>query len=240
MDSEVGTIENSIKWYLEGNNGNKGRKPCERYASFDYCYNYFYSFHKENRTQELASPENLQISSLQLGFYLASHGLMRGSSFLLKKSAANYKDLISTIAGMDPELWEIDVESYNRKNIKLLLKCREDIAEALEKGNKPGDALVTRIMLGVFANIPCFDQYFKNSFKLRKVNEKSLVELRKFYEANKSIFDSLEVHTLDFFTSRETDVMYTKAKLMDIHGFMTGQFVKPKWKDDFCCSLDLP
>jgi hypothetical protein len=240
MDSEVGAIENSIKGYLNGNNKNRDRKPCESYTSFDYCYNYFYSFYRKNRIRELASPENLQMSSLQLGFYLASHGLMKGSSFLLKKSLANYKDLIITISKMNPGLWEIDVDSYNRKNIQLLLACKEDINEALGRENKPGDALITRIMLGVFANIPCFDQYFKNSFELRKVNEKSLVELRKFYESNRPVFDSFEVHTLDFLTSRETDVKYTKAKLMDIYGFMDGQLKKPKWKDDFCCSLDLP
>jgi len=76
----------SINQFLEGNGKNRGRKPNERYASFDFCYNYFYSFYKENRLSELANGQNLQTSCLQIGFYLASWGMMRGSSFLLEKS----------------------------------------------------------------------------------------------------------------------------------------------------------
>ena len=38
-------IKKSINKFLEGNGKNKGRKANERYASFDFCYNYFYSFY---------------------------------------------------------------------------------------------------------------------------------------------------------------------------------------------------
>lgn len=72
--------------FLEGNDKNNGRKPNERLASFDYCYNYFYLFYKKGKISELASKENLQTSCLQLGFYLASFGTMRGSTFLIKKA----------------------------------------------------------------------------------------------------------------------------------------------------------
>lgn len=40
-------VEKSINQFLEGKGKNKGRKPDERYSSFDYCYNYFYSFIKK-------------------------------------------------------------------------------------------------------------------------------------------------------------------------------------------------
>lgn len=59
-------IEKNINMFLEGNGKNKGRKPDERYASFDYCYNYFYSFYKEGKIKELTSNENIQISCLQI------------------------------------------------------------------------------------------------------------------------------------------------------------------------------
>lgn len=57
------------------------RLPNQRYSSFDYCYNYFYSFYKVNKISELANEKNLQNSCLQLGFYLASWGMFRPSSF---------------------------------------------------------------------------------------------------------------------------------------------------------------
>ncbi len=78
-------------------------------------------------------------------------------------------------------------------------------------------------MLGVFANIPAFDQYFRKSLNIRSVNKKSLSKIKGFYEENKNIFDSFKIRTLDFLTSKETDIIYTKAKLIDMYGFMDGQ-----------------
>ena len=150
-------IKKSFNQFLEGNGKNKGRKPDERYASFDFCYNYFYSFYKNRKLSELANKKNLQMSCLQVGFYLASWGMMRGSSFLLEKSVRNFSSLIITISKMNPKLWEIDVADYDEENISLLLDCKQQIINALGKENKPSDTLVTKIMLGVFANIPAFD-----------------------------------------------------------------------------------
>ena len=124
-------IKKTINQFLEGKDKNKGRKPDERYASFDYCYKYFYSFYRENRLSELVDENNLQMSCLQLGFYLASWGMMRGSSFLLEKSVRNYKNLIFAIAKMNPALWAIDVDSYDDGNIKLILNCKQEIIDTL-------------------------------------------------------------------------------------------------------------
>src|SRR3989344_6860283 len=204
-------VKKSINQFLEGHGKNNGRKPDERHASFDFCYNHFYSFYKRNKLHELADEKNLQTSCLQLGFYLASWGMMRGSSFLLEKSVKNYKNLIVTISKMNPKLWEIDVDTYDEDNIKLLLNCKQQIIEVLGKENKLSDTLVTKIMLGVFANIPAYDQYFRKSLKLHSLNKKSLLKIKKFYEENKETFDSFKIHTFDFLTSRETNIIYPKA-----------------------------
>ena len=58
----------------------------QRYASFDYCFNYFQSFRETGRTVGLAAPENMLLSCLHLGFYLASWGMFRGSSDLPSRS----------------------------------------------------------------------------------------------------------------------------------------------------------
>jgi len=216
-------IKVAITKFLNGTGKNKGKLPNERYASFDYCYNYFYSFYKSNTISELANEKNIQTSCLQLGFYLASWGMMRGSSFLLEKSVRNYERVIIEISKTSPKLWEIDVNNYNDDNIQLLLDCKKRIIDALGQENKPSDTLVTKIMLGVFANIPAFDQYFKKSMKVFSVNKKSLLKIKKFYEENKEKFDSNKIHTFDFLTSNETKISYTKAKLIDMCGFMGGQ-----------------
>ena len=62
--------------------------PTERYSSFDYCYNYF------SQTSPDALLKNMEKSCLAIGFYLASWGMFRGSSFLLQKSVKYYEPLI--------------------------------------------------------------------------------------------------------------------------------------------------
>jgi len=39
-----GWIESNILKYIHGDQKSGGLKPTERYASFDYCFNYFQSF----------------------------------------------------------------------------------------------------------------------------------------------------------------------------------------------------
>jgi hypothetical protein len=230
-------LEGCINEYITGREEKPGRTPEGRYSSFDYCYNYFYSFYKENRIEKLASDENIQMSCLQIGFYLASSGLMGRSSSLIERSVRNFQGVISTISQVDPVLWEIDLDSYTPENIELLLECRNSIINSFNDDVKVSEAIVTRIMLEVFGNIPVFDQYFKNSMKMNKVSQRSLIKLREFYEENKSSFDSFDIHTLDFLSGKEIDVPYTKARLLDIYGYMNGQFKKHDicrdWSMDF-------
>lgn len=216
-------ILSSINSYLNGLDKNKGRLPEERYTSFDYCYNYFYSFFKGGKLDQLGNEENMQTSCLQLGFYLASWGMLRGSSFLLQKSVKHYEKLIRAISRMSPDLWVLDVDKYNKENVEKLLKCKRRISYELHHPKKPTDTLTTKIMLGVFGNIPAFDQYVKKCFKIYKVDKKSLNKIGFFYEDNKSTFDRIEIPTLDFVTGKETSLLYPKAKLIDMYGFIQGQ-----------------
>ena len=78
-------------------------------------------------------------------------------------------------------------------------------------------------MLGVFGSVPALDQYVKKSLKIYKLDENPLKKILEFYEENKKIIDSYEIHTYDFLTSEETDILYTKAKIVDMCGFMASQ-----------------
>ena len=148
--------------------------------------------------------------------------MLRGSSFLLEKSLGHYRNLIIAISKMNPELWEVDLDNYDESNIELLLNCKQQIIEALGRENNPSDTLVTKIMLGVFANVPAFDQYVKKTFGVWVVNKNSLLKIRDFYNINKSVIDSFKIYTFDFLTSQETDIIYTRAKLLDMYGFIYG------------------
>jgi hypothetical protein len=79
--------------------------PDSRYTSFDYCYNYFLT--ADDLTKDMEK------SCLSLGFYLASWGMFRGSSFLLQHSVSHLKPTIEYISSLDASYWAIDVEKYN-------------------------------------------------------------------------------------------------------------------------------
>lgn len=199
----------------------------ERNASFDYCFNYFHSFYEKDITSKLASEDNIEKSCLRLGFYLASWGMYRGSSFLLENSIKIYDPLIRVIAEPKSKVyWKIDVDNYTPENIEYLLDCKKIIVNALDKNKKPSDTLVTKIMLGIFGNTPAFDTNFKKGmekygYTANNFNKESLENIHKFYLAHKRDFYR-KIPTIDFLTKKDTNIIYTKAKMVDMAAFQEG------------------
>ncbi|MFN8487174.1 MAG: hypothetical protein U0350_06240 [Caldilineaceae bacterium] len=66
--------DNILRFYHEIPND-----PHHRYRSWEHCYKYFQKIHLQR--QEF----DLDLATLNLAFYLASWGMMRGSSELLQK-----------------------------------------------------------------------------------------------------------------------------------------------------------
>jgi hypothetical protein len=211
-------IGSNVKAFREGVN------PSERDASFDYCFNYFQRFREEGRLNELKTPEHVQESCIQLGFYLASWGMYRGSGYLFKKSAKILEPIIGLIADQAPSFWEIDVHSYSDENIKRLLDFKTKIV-SLPEHKGATDVLVTKIMLGVFGNVPAFDTYFGKGFGHREFKEKSLKAVADFYQDKAQIIDECRcvTHTIDFNTGQETPRLYTRAKIVDMVFFIEGE-----------------
>ena len=204
----------------------EGRKPFARYASFDYCFNYFQGFKNK---KDIASKENIQNSCLHLAFYLASWGMLRGSSFLLQKSIKFYEPLIKYISDKDDDFWSIDVSNYEiDDNINKLLECVEDVERILgEDGKyKVSDTLSTKIILGVFGCVPAYDQYFKLGSGLVTLNRASLLEISDFYktEGYKKLIsnEAKKVKTFEYDTCRAGKRSYTAAKVIDMIFFIEG------------------
>ncbi len=215
-------IEANIRAYLYGDGQTGGINPTERYASFDYCFNYFQFFFEQRHTAALADKEQLPISCLQLGFYLASWGMLRGSSFLLSKSVKVYEDVIKVIAHANPIWWTIDVDSYTPSNIDHLLECYRMIGAAFGSKYTPSDTLITKIMLGVFGNVPAFDSYFRYGFGVNTFGRNSLVKVGHFYEHQAPLIEKYRIQTLDVVTGQHTTRRYTRAKVMDMIFFIEG------------------
>lgn len=212
-------IEANIQEFIWGNSKTAGIKPNERYASFDYCFNYFQSFREQGIVDELASSKYIQESCLQLGFYLASWGMLRGSSFLLQKSVRFLTPLIKVIASANPTLWEIDAHCYTSTNIDLIKDFKKTIVLTLGNGT---DILVTKIMLGVFGNIPAFDNYFRKGLGVSTFGEAALKKISHFYNENRLIIEQHRRPTLDFATGQPTQRIYTRAKIIDMIFFVEG------------------
>ncbi|MDR3502176.1 MAG: hypothetical protein P4L79_06285 [Legionella sp.] len=212
----------NINEYINGNGKSNGIKPTERYTSFDYCYNYFQSFKDKNDTLSLANDYNIINSCYHIGFYLASWGMLRGASYLLQKSIKFYEPLIKAIAKSDHAYWCIDINNYTDKNISLLLKCCKMINESLGPENTTSDTLITKIMLGVYGNVPAFDTYFKKGFMISSLNKTSLKKIYNFYLKNVDVIDNQLINTLDIVTGLPTTRKYPRAKIIDMIFFIEG------------------
>ena len=196
-------------------------KPNDRFTSFDYCYNYF------RTTNDLSV--DIEKSCLVLGFYLASWGMFRGSSFLLQNSVSHFKPTILYINSLDKSVWDIDIDKYDDKNIEIIIIIYKEIKKQLIPNGNTDLTLITKVLLGVFGFIPAFDKKFCDTFRLifdgqcgfRRVNKVSLGFIQNFYQENKSSIDNLSDNTFttDFLSGKKTKINYPKAKIIDMYGF---------------------
>jgi hypothetical protein len=191
-----------------------------RDASFDYCFNYFQSFRDDDRVFALCDAENLERSCLTLGFYLASWGMYRGSTQLLQRSARHLAAIVDVIAHSEPDIWTIDLHEYDDQGVHTLTSHASDLRASVDWWMT--DTLVTKIMLGVYGNVPAFDQYFCRGFGCSTLGKKSLVRIGAFYVENAEIIDESRISTLDFLTGSPTDRLYTRAKMLDMAFFAVG------------------
>ncbi len=198
--------------------------PEDRFSSFDYCYNYF------RLTEPCDIANDSEKSCLTLGFYLASWGMFRGSSFLLGKSAKYFQPTIEYIASLDRSVWTIDVNNYTDENIHKIIAIYSGIKGTLIQNKQSDLTLITKVLLGVFGFIPAFDQYFCDTFRaifrkenagFRRINEKSLTLIKVFYAQHQLAIDELanSTFTTDFKSGLKTDINYPKAKIIDMYGF---------------------
>lgn len=199
-----------------------------REQSYDHCFNYFAD------AQDLES--DMQKSCAVLGFYLASWGMYRGSSFLLKRTNSSYLgDVVQVIQARRPELSSIDLDNYTDQNINTVLDTYKSLKEALQIGRERHITLVTKIMVATFGCVPAFDQYLFEGFRRvldnraripsDRLTTDSLSILAAFYRANRNDIDTLhnESRTVAFGSDLVTDHKLSRAKIVDMYCFNLGR-----------------
>lgn len=193
-------------------------EPDSRYTSFDYCYNHFFG--------RAVGTTDIESSCMQLGFFLSSWGMYRGSSFILQKSAQYLQSTIEVIMEFSQEYDWIDAP-YSDEEITMLIEVYNRIKRVLVPNNIHL-TLVTKVMLGVFANVPAFDNNFIKTFsyfdygcKFKSFNACSLRAINDIYQDNEESIDKLvsEFFTIDFESGQKTKFNYTRAKIIDMYGW---------------------
>lgn len=207
-------IEHNLALYLDD------RQPTARYSSFDYCFNYFQSQRERQRLAEILTGADLQLACLHLGFFLASWGMLRGSTALHTKSLKHYVPVIETVVRAPSQIWSIDVDGYTDEAIEMILEFRRHLRSAFPQ--RASDILVTKIMLGVFGCVPAFDGQFQRGFRVSGLGANELRRVAAFYSDNSEVIDRYRVPTIDFDTGRPTNRRYTRAKVIDMIFFIEG------------------
>jgi hypothetical protein len=207
-------ISANVRTYLSG------RSSTARYTSFDYCFNYFRTFREADDIAGLARDEQLQMSCLQLGFYLASWGMFRGKAELLQHSAKRLCPVIEVIVQAPTAIWDVDVDSYGPDVQALIFDVARGMAEVLPGGRS--STLVTKTMLGVFGCVPAFDRYFREGFGASTFGRKALSAIGAYYRMNAESIEACRIPTLDFTTGDPTSRRYTAAKVVDMVFFIEG------------------
>ena len=147
---------------------------------------------------------------------------LRGSSTLLRKSARHCEPVIEVIAAAPAEAWDLDADSYTADTWPLARQLDEKIRAAFGHPNGVSATLATKVMLGVFGNVPAFDTYFRAGFCAATFGPKAFGRLGRFYAEHTDTIERHRIPTLDFHTGERTQRRYSRAKIIDMIFFIEG------------------
>lgn len=198
-----------------------------RSQSYDHCFNYFVD------TDNLE--DDLEKSCAILGFYLASWGMYRGSSYLQQQTNSSHLvPTIRKIQDLRPALTGIDLHNYDEDNINAVFDAYREIRGALQIPQRSQITLVTKVMVAVLGCIPAFDRNFTKGFRevlggrarlpYGRIDGEVLQLLAAFYRANRADIDALheQSRTVAFGTDNTSDHRLSRAKIVDMYCYQLG------------------
>lgn len=196
-----------------------------RYLSWEHCYKAFKEFKNKEMDQF-----TIDYLSLHLGFYLASWGMYRGSSFLLQKDYKVHKEAVIEIYKKEYQpLWSIECKEYNKNtNQDLLNKLYQNLLDIyikhrnnIDERNDVSDTLMTKILMGTLGCVPAYDRYFLGGIKQGKVASSnygmnSIMELVSFYEKHTDQLENCRKRISSI------DLEYPQMKILDMCFWQVG------------------
>jgi hypothetical protein len=208
-----------LKFHNESKN-----KLHHRYRSWEHCYQYFRQRAPDNVADDRTH------AALQLGFYLASWGMYRGSSFLLQHTYTVHEGVIDLLVeDRFKPLWEHEYGTgdFDTKLGPLIMEAVNAIKTVYKpfvdkKGSQqPTDTLVSKIILGTFGCLPACDRFFIDGFKKEEdsfscINKQFIDRISVFCANN---IDELYEVQIEI---EEKGFRYPMMKLVDMYFWQIG------------------
>jgi len=191
-----------------------------RYESWEFCYNIFQEMSKIKELQE--SEE--EFLAMNLGFYLASWGMYRGSTFLLQ---TNYKihipivKIVKTFIEENKEQLKKDefIQWEKIAELKKNIKNHYENIQIYKNGKKINvnvtDTLITKIIMGTIGIVPAYDTNVKSVLDKLEItqtfNKKSYEKLYEFYLKHEKDLKELQDKVI-----KKRKIYYPKMKILDM------------------------
>jgi hypothetical protein len=154
--------------------------------------------------------------------------MFRGSSSLRSRSLKQFEPVVELIARTSEDVWAADAQGYSETVSQRLVGTARDIAEALNypEGAWPTMTLSTKIMLGVFGNVPAFDSRvvagLRRTGLTGRFGYRALRDIGRFYHGHAEAIERHRECTLDYATGQRTPYRYTQAKVIDEIFYIEG------------------
>ena len=213
-----------------------------RYKSWATCHNFFKNLHDKNKS---LSNDEKNLAMLHLGFYLASWGMYRGSSFTLKYDYNIYDEIVDILFNENYyDLWDLGINDLQNENTLVYIKSLRDaineklstyrnfsknksILYDLEEDDKQdsevSQTLVTKILLGTVCCCPAYDTFFKSGIPTSCndfYSDKKLSALLEYIKSEEKFEELCKEHT-----------EYPLMKLVDMAFFQIG--LEKNFKEDY-------
>ena len=198
--------------------------PHHRYRSWEHCHRFFRARPRETL---LADKDT---AALHLAFYLASWGMLRGSTFLLQKAYTAHTGVVERL--LSPEfagLWQQEVGSGRPD--EALLTTIVGLVDAVEAAYAPfgpaTDTLITKVILGTIGCLPAVDRFFVDGFRkcgypYSRLNAEFIVRIlmfcNKYVDALRTEQDRIEA---------AGGMRYPLMKLADMYFWQIGYDAAP-------------
>ena len=184
------------------------------------------------------NPDVIDNLCLYLAFYLASWGMYRGSSFLLRWDYKIHEQAVKEILKKEYDVLFGIKCCELEKNLDLLDKLYRELekyycsvrnnTKGIEVRNSVSRTLLTKILMGTLGCVPAYDRFFISGVKNQGVttgnyNVQSLRKLAKFYKDNHNKLESVRKKM-----KIENDIVYQQMKLLDMVFWQVGKDLEDK------------